>query len=290
MDPTADILVDALAREGSGRASRSAETLGCALGDARRRLRPAEADAVRVNLIHLGLEVHRRRDLDLLTEQTFRAFGIFLVEFMHGLSRSPQAIMRGWDIEGSARLASLLDQRRGFILAGAHTGNWEHLSALARYAGRQLIIPTDTQFHPLLTPPVRAWKARRGIDSRPPNASPRGLLRALEQGALVGIPLDGGSFRSEARVVLGARPVGLAAGATRLALQSGCPVLPVFARRTAFMRQEVRILPALWPGDFAGDRATRRQAFAQALADRLGAHLRRAAGQWCIFRRLAWYD
>ena len=130
----------------------------------------------------------------------------------------------------------------------------------------------------------------------------RPLLAALERGDLVALPLDGGSFRSGIPVKLLGRALRMAPGAARLACLSGRPILPVFARRTGFLEQEVSIGAPLWPtpigraapggpeqtarGHSASGLSRGTARLAQQAADLLGAHLRRTPGEWCIFRPL----
>ena len=268
------------------RPRQSAETLGALLGDARRLARPHEVAAVQRNLRQLGCDPH---SLPGLVRRTFQAFGLFAVEFFHGLSMTPDQIARGWRIHGWHHLEELAASPYGFIMVGAHTGNWEHLSALAPLIGRRIVAPTDLQFHPWLSPAVGRIKLRRGVESVSPQRSPRFLLRALASGKLVAIPLDGGSYRGGFRVPLRGSRVRLAAGAVRLAVLSGRPLLPVFSLRTGFMQQDVLIQrPIFPPGRNSHKQAV--QACALQLAELLGEQLRRAAGQWCIFRPLPWYD
>jgi len=278
------VFVAALARGARALPPSAAEAAARAIGGARRALRPGEVATVRRNLQRLGLDASRRGD------DNFRAFGLFAVELFRGLRMEPARIAAGWEIDNHERFARLARDPRGFILAGAHTGNWEQLAALAAVAGRQIVAPAATQFHPLVSPAVATWKRAHGVRTIAPWASPRLLASALDEGALIGLPLDGGSFRRGRVVRLRGTRLRLAEGAVRRALLSGRPILPVFGLRTGFMRQRVRIHPPLAAADFAGSPGDRLDALAQALADLLGEHLGSAARQWCIFRPLAWYD
>lgn len=220
--------------------------------------------------------------------ETFDAFGLFVVEFLRGLSASPTQVVDGWDLEGTEHLEQLAGSARGFLLAGAHTGNWEQLGALASLLGRRIVAPVETQLHPWISPAIKRAKARWGIDSVPASGGLRTLLKAIHEGALVALPLDGGEYRRGSVVPLGPARVRLAGGAAQLARLADCAILPVFSRRTAFMRQQVRIRPPLPPPqrhDRQGERMLQ-----VALARQLHQHLLAAAGQWCLFRRLPWYD
>lgn len=290
------LLVGALAA-GAGALPRDAAAgLGRRVGDCRRVACPREVEAVRANLRQLGLTSARggrARDAeDRLVRETFRAFGLFAIEFFRGLRASPPDVVREWTVTGWSHAEALDADPRGFIVASAHTGNWEQLAALAGPLGRRIVAPAATQFHPWLSPAVGRAKRRWRIDSVPPDRELRGLLRALARGQLVALPLDGGSYRHGVPVRLCGRGVRLPAGAARLAVLSGRPILPVFARRTAALQHEVRLGAPLWPSRAAVSPAPAAeiQALTQRLADLLGEHLQRAPGQWCIFRALEWEE
>lgn len=288
-----------------------AEALGRSIGDARRLALPAEVAAVRGNLLYLRLAraltaqsappdtPPAPEDVAVLVRETFRSFGIFLVEFLRSLTLPPSKVARGWQIKGIRHLEELAASPGGWILAGAHTGNWEHLGALGAILGRRIVAPTDLQFHPLISGIVKRAKQRRGVISVPTGHGLRGLIRALERGDLVAFPLDGGCFRRGAAVRLLGRRVRLAAGAARLSLLSGRPILPVFSRRVAFMKQQLDIHPAIYPPGTlggapvrptsAGKATCQREAarvLTQQTADLLGQHLLNTRGQWCIFRSI----
>ena len=271
--------------------------MGTTLGNARRLASPREAAIVAANLRYLGLAPGAGRPEDEpLVRETFQSFGFFLVEFFRGLSLPPRQIAAGWDVTGWERIEELNRRSRGWILAGAHTGNWEHLGALAPLLGRRIVAPTGRQFLPGLSNAVKQVKVRRAIRSVPTRGGLRGLLRALDHGHLVALPIDGGSFQRGTAVHLLGRRIRLAEGAARLSLASGCPILPVFSRRTGLMRQVVTIHEPLEPGAFArpdgptgGSRPTDRaavQALLEELARLLGHQLLECPGQWCIFRSI----
>lgn len=267
---------------------------GKAIGRARRLASPAEVAVVRENLRYLGLSAGQ----DPLVQQTFDAFGTFVVEFFRGLSLPPEQIARGWQVEGRDHFERLNQGERGWILAGAHTGNWEHLSSLAALYRRRIVAPTGRQFLPFLSGVVKEAKRRRAVQSVSTRHGLRELLRALDRGDLVALPLDGGSFQLGVGVHLLGRRVRLADGAARLSLLAGVPILPVFSRRTAFMEQDVFIHHPLEPAA-AGphharsapggeDALPRRQVVAvmENLATLMGEHLLSCPGQWCIFRSI----
>ncbi len=289
-------LVTGLAQVARHLSAREAEALGRALGAARYATRPAEREVVRVNLARLHLTGNTPGEIDpvrltTLVGATFRAFGLFCAEFFRGLTLAPSTLAAHWEVSGWHHLQRAARSPRGFILAGAHTGNWEQLGAIAPLLGRRIVAPVGEQFSPALSAAVKRAKRRSGVDSVSPVESLRDLLRALDRGDLVAIPLDGGAYRRGVPVELLGQRVWLAAGAARLATLGACPIVPVFSRRIGFMQQAVRVLAPLhasMPGR-ARCGAPRYHELAQRLADLLGEHLRAAAGEWCIFRHLAWY-
>jgi KDO2-lipid IV(A) lauroyltransferase len=294
-DAPGNILVRTLCHLSGSLSPRAATKLAGSIGDARRIIHPREAATVRRNLQILGLAENRTgsppvsgiEPVEQLVRQTFRSFGLFIVEFFRGLTLTPEQIASGWRVTGWDHLQRAVSSRRGVILAGAHTGNWEHLGAIAALLGRRIVAPVEVQFHPLISEAVKRAKRRSRIESVPAARNLRDLLRCLDRGDLVAIPLDGGEYRQGVPVRLLGKQVRLAGGAARLALLSGRPIVPVFSRRTAFMRQELRVCEPICPPAHRDGCSER--VITQRLADLLGEQIHRAPDQWCIFRPLPWY-
>lgn len=282
--------------------------LGYLIGDSRRRLSPTEVDNVRRNLIEFGLAGGGDpAEVEQLVQATFHSFGLFVAEFMLGLNRSPARIRTDWELEGFAHLDRLNTNRRGWILTGAHTGNWEQLGALGPLLGRRLVAPTGVQFHRILSPLVKRLKRRWQIESVAVENSPRRLLRAIEEGALVALPLDGGSYRRGRTVPLNGGAWQMATGAAALSVRSGVPVVPVFSKRLHFMSQQVTVTAPIYPvsprsgdsvvtsanisaatsaGHCTADSDDAVALMLRELSARLGRHLQSCRDQWCIFRPL----
>jgi len=288
--PTA--VVSLLAAAAARLTPAQAASAGARLGHLRHGLCPAEARAVQENLRWLGLansgaSAPGEDAAERLSREVFRSFGLFALEFLRSLAMDAGDVARGWELDGWEHLETLAAQPAGFILVTAHTGNWEHLCALAPLLGRRALVPTGIQMHRWLSPALKSRKQRWGIASVSPHGDLRSLLPAIAAGGLIGLPLDGGSFRRGLPVPLLGRRVRLPAGPARLALASGRPIVPVFARRTGFMRQRVRIAPPLWPpSERECEPGTAARALTAQLAALLGEHLRATADQWCIFRPL----
>jgi len=261
---------------------------GHRLGDLRRLTMPHEEAAVRRNLIYFDLASGANPSAtDQLVKSVFRAFGLFVVEFLMTLPKGDDRVSEAWDWQGLTHLETLNRGRRGWILVGAHTGNWEQLGAIGRRVNRRIVAPVGTQFSPVISPLVKRIKLRRGIESLPVDRSPRPLLRALDRGHLVALPLDGGSFIQGRTTTLLDKPVRLASGAAHLSKLSGSPILPVFSRRTSLMKQIVRIIEPIWPDQVEQETGKRPvDIITDHLMDQLSAHLTDSAGQWCIFRSL----
>ncbi len=257
------------------------EAAGHLLGHLRYHLCPREVRAVAGNLRTTGF--CKPEELPEAVRHCFRSFGLFAAEFLWGLSRPWQEVAERWHLEGEHHLRTLARSGRGWIIAGAHTGNWEQVALLARHVGRRIVVPSGVQFHPLATAAIQRAKARAGILAAPADSGFRRLLQALEEGLCVGLPLDGGSFKRGQRVRLGKAEVLMAQGAARLAAMAGVPVLTAFGTRLAFMSQRIRIGSPIPPPKRTAE------AIAETLfelAARLSAHLAHAFSEWCIFRPL----
>ncbi|MBP6875453.1 MAG: lysophospholipid acyltransferase family protein [Candidatus Eisenbacteria bacterium] len=299
-DACASIVIRALNGLAVRAPRREAKGIAALLGTLRLRLRPREARAVRGNLALLKASrgsAPGDRVEESAVRSVFRSWALFVVEFFCGLEMPPEEISSGWTITGEEHLAFLRDARKGFILATAHTGNWEHLRAIGWRYGRRILSPAGIQFHGALSRAVKASKARQGVLSTSPENGMRALAVALAEGQIVGLPFDGSSFRRGIIVPFLGMDCAFPAGPARLAMLTGCPIVPIFARRTGFLRQEVRIGVPLYAraeegahgnahahGNAARTRASEARRLTAQLAQQLAAHLEMAADQWCIFR------
>ena len=122
--------------------------------------------------------------------------------------------------------------QRGILVLSAHFGNFELLAPMHAMHGYQISLVHRTQRLLFADKLITFVRERAGVQVVRKYRAARAVVRALETGAMVGIPFDQNVKRREAVYVpffgeLAATSNGLA----RLAEISGAPVLPVYMVR-----------------------------------------------------------
>jgi Kdo2-lipid IVA lauroyltransferase/acyltransferase len=121
---------------------------------------------------------------------------------------------------------------KGVLILTAHFGSFELLPAVHAMHGYQITLVHHTQRFLAGDALMTFVRRRAGVTIMRKHAAARGVLKALRQGEMVGIPFDQNAKRSEAIFVpffgeLAASSSGLA----RLVAISKVPVVPVFLVR-----------------------------------------------------------
>ncbi len=81
-------------------------------------------DVVRSNLRNAFPE-RRKREIDTLTEETFRSLADLLVETIKGIGITRDELERRMEITASSRVYELVDQGKPLLFLTAHYCNWE---------------------------------------------------------------------------------------------------------------------------------------------------------------------
>lgn len=167
---------------------------------------------------------------------------------------------------------------RGAIAVTGHLGNFELGGRIlaARYPLLDVVKP---QRNPGFEQVLEDMRRRHGIATVPMDHALRPVLAHLRSGGLVSLLVDQDAGSSGLALDFLGRPASTWAGAARIALKAGCPVVPV-----AIVREErghvFHIGPALDPPPSTGDVDGDTRAHMQAINDRLGAWVRRHPEQW----------
>ncbi len=134
------------------------------------------------------------------------------------------------------------------LALSAHLGNWEILSAAHRLSPYQLAVVVRPLDSPALNALADAVRHKTGVELIDKRRALRPVLSALGQGRIVGILLDQNASRREGVFVpFFGRPASTSRSIAVLAVRTGTPVLPIFARREPDGRHRVVVLPQLEP-------------------------------------------
>jgi KDO2-lipid IV(A) lauroyltransferase len=236
---------------------------------------PSRHAGARINAAVLFPDV----DPEPIARAANRAYARFLIEYLREMERRDDPSRNPLTLGPGVREA--LDRGRGLVMCTAHVGNWEMgARALARL-GRPITIVAEPQYATSWRDAVRSDKRASGMEVVAPDVSPRALVRALEQGAVIGLLVDGAGYSQGRLTRVAGHDVSLPSGPARLAALSGA----VLAGGTCF-----RVAPDRFVSELHAVGGTERSsvrdvnALHAALAQWLEGLLLAHPGEWCIFR------
>jgi KDO2-lipid IV(A) lauroyltransferase len=195
------------------------------------------------------------------------------------LARPLPATLATLSLEGREHLDRVMATHGRALVLTAHLGNWELLAAAHRLTPYPLAIvvrPLDAGWLNTL-----AEEARRktGVELIAKQGALRPVLDALRRGRMVGILLDQNTARRESVFVpFFGRPASTSRALALLALRTGAPILPIFARR-ADGRHRVVIAPPIMPQSRGASEAAVAELTARCTAA-IEAAIRAAPEQW----------
>ena len=182
-------------------------------------------------------------------------------------------------IDGLEHLRAAMDQHGRALLLTAHLGNWELLPVACRLTGYRLSVVLRPLDAPWLDRLATRMRERSGVDLIDKRAALRPVLRALAEGAMVGILLDQNAARREGVFV----PFfGYSASTSKslavLAVRTGAPIVPAFIRRDDAGMHRVVVGPALPPP--SGDVEAAVTALTARCTEAIEAAVRETPEQW----------
>ena len=186
---------------------------------------------------------------------------------------------------GLEHLTGQVTPAGGAILVTGHCGNWEWMNLALGLSGVGMSVAAREVYDPRLDEIVRQLRGRFGGETilRGQGAGQR-LARALRGGRVLGLLIDQDIDAPGAFVEFFGRPAWTPTGAAVLALRTGRPLVPGFARRepdgTFRLAFEPPIVPT--PGDDLEEAAGRLTA---RLTSRIEAWIREEPAQWVWMHR-----
>lgn len=243
-------------------------------------LKPTHRRGVRENLARI---VGQRSRLASARDE-IRTFIAFARSFAEGMAAlGPRADDVVIEVEGEAVFREVLARGHGIIFATAHTSSFEVAgAALHRTLGTNVVMAMRAESDAAARAVSDGVRTRAGLVVEHVGDDPLaglGLATHLRSGAVVGLQID--RLPRGVRgvpVTLFGRPAELPMGPFALARATSAPIVPVFTRRTGFLRAKVRVYEPV----FVPRRATRDEiaVAAQAIAASLEAWVREAPTEW----------
>lgn len=215
-----------------------------------------------------------------LCRRSWQHLGLVFVELCALLSRPLEDLLSRITVEGREHLDRAMASHGRAVALSGHLGNWEVLSVAHRLTPYPLAVvvrPLDSAW---LNPLAERLRLRTGVELIDKRGALRPVLTALSQGAMVGILLDQNTARSEGVFVpFFGRAASTSRSVALLALRTGAPIVPIFARRDADGRHRIIVRPALDPPK-ASDREAAIAELTARCTEVIEAAIREAPEQW----------
>jgi KDO2-lipid IV(A) lauroyltransferase len=149
-------------------------------------------------------------------------------------------------LEGLEHLDAVMAGHGRALMLTAHLGNWEVLSVAHRLTPYGLSVVVRPLDAPWLDTVANRLRRRTGVETIDKRGALRPVLEALRRGRLIGILMDQNAARREGVFVdFFGHPASTNRSIALLALRTGAPIVPIFARRETGGLHRVIIRPAL---------------------------------------------
>jgi len=224
-----------------------------------------------------GLSPAERR---ALSRRSWQHLGLVFVELCALLSRPLDDLLSRISVEGREHLDRAMAAHGRVLALSGHLGNWELLNMAHRVTPYPLAVvvrPLDAHW---LNPLAERLRLRTGVELIDKRGALRPVLSALSRGGMVGILLDQNTARSEGVFVpFFGRAASTSRSVALLALRTGAPIVPIFARREGDGRHRIIVRPPLDPPK-AGDREAAIAELTGRCTEVIEAAIREAPEQW----------
>lgn len=198
------------------------------------------------------------------------------------IQKDPTQVL-GWieSVSGLDHLDRALDQGRGVVMLTGHIGNWELLGAWLCQKGYPMYAVVQRNEDPETEALIEESRRRIGLKTLSKSFGLRGVVKALRQGAVVGLLAD--QHGGELTVDFMGHPARTFTGPAVFSLLAGAPIVPVVSFRRAPFRHEVVALPPLALP--RGDRDAQIEALTVEVNELLEGLVRRHPEQWLWLHR-----
>ena len=181
-------------------------------------------------------------------------------------------------VDGLYSLREAAERGRGVVVVAGHLGNWELSGAAVAARDVPVSVVVQRQRNPLFNAAINRTRERLGMRVIDRTSAPRGALRALRDGRVVGFVADQDARRNGVFVPFFGRPASTHRGPALFAVRTRAPVFVIAGTRGDDDRFHVRLSPV--DADLSGDVAEAVRRLTAECAARLETAVRRAPTQY----------
>ncbi|HEY2924677.1 MAG TPA: lysophospholipid acyltransferase family protein [Candidatus Eisenbacteria bacterium] len=219
-----------------------------------------------------------------LARRTFAQIGRSFMEFLALPRLGPKGILDRVEMIGYEPAFEWARRGEGAVMLTAHYGNWELLGAAVRASGgpvRYLLPPQSNEGSDAYFDRIRE---RLGIEAVKIGYGMRGALKALRQGAFLGMLPDQDARRVGIHVPFFGRPASTHTGPARLAYRARCPILIALVEREPGAHFRSRVVAILKP-DPGAEESREVERLTRAINETIEAGVRRRPDHWYWLHR-----
>jgi KDO2-lipid IV(A) lauroyltransferase len=183
-----------------------------------------------------------------LARSAFQQLGRSFLEFLALPAQSPESLRGRVTFEGFEPAMERRRAGKGAIMITAHFGNWELLGAAfgALVGGRvKYLLPAQT--NPASDAYLNEVRRKIGVEPLQIGFGMRSGLRALREGAFVGMLPDQDARKVGLHVPFLGRPASTHTAPARLAISANCPIMVALLTREGPGRFRARVSRILTP-------------------------------------------
>jgi len=148
-------------------------------------------------------------------------------------------------IFGNEHLEQAFAQRKGVVLVISHLGSWEYLSFLPRITGQKWTVVIKNARNPYLAEYIKQLRLLTAVRPVDKDNAVRPMLTELKNNRGVGILIDQWAGDEGLWVDFFNTKTSTTSIPAKLAIKTGCALIPGYCLRTSLGKYEIHIHPAV---------------------------------------------
>ncbi|MGD0230687.1 MAG: lysophospholipid acyltransferase family protein [Syntrophorhabdales bacterium] len=178
---------------------------------------------------------------EALARSCFEKLGVNLFETLLFQYIPPGEYGTRFHLETRGNVDEVLGADQGILALGFHYGNWEITGITSFLLKRQIVaLARPLKGHPALNGFLNGLRAATGLTIIPNRETARDVIRLLRQHHMVAFLGDQREKRSKAVwVEFFGEKVPTSKGLVAIAMKTGFPIVPIYAKRDGFLRYTV---------------------------------------------------
>lgn len=217
--------------------------VGSLAGEAGWLLLPRRRRQLVINNISQGLSLSPEAARKIAKASTTR-FGRMIIEMFYQDKLDQAAVNAIVSFRGREHLDAALAEGKGCILATAHSGNWELMSAALSLNGYPLAAIAQRQHNEQMDRFINEQRRAPGAEIVY-RSEVRDMVRLLDRGKIIGLLMDQDAHKKGVFVPFFGRPASTPAGPAAIARLRGAPIVTAFIHELEQGKHEIIVHPAV---------------------------------------------